>query len=146
MTLDRFPDELEEFVERVNVALHGEITSAKSIVARANAEKASAQSALFDLQAQCKEAQSQLTAVTKELQRSTALQGVGYELEKARGELARLKAEVAKETKAVAALSKERNECQANVIALNNEVSQLGAVRAHNQEILAKIRSQFLGA
>ena len=146
MGLDELPQQFDALVEAVRAALHGEITKAREIVARANAEKASAQSALFDLQAQCKEAQSQLTAVTKELQRSTALHGVGYELEKARAELAQLKAETAKAEKALAALSKERNECQANVITLNNEVSQLGAVRAHNQEILAKIRSQFLGA
>ena len=60
MTLDRFPDELEEFVERVNVALHGEITSAKSIVARANAEKASIANALADLQRQIAEVQADL--------------------------------------------------------------------------------------
>ena len=72
----KLPQQFDALVEAVRAALHGEITKAREIVARANAEKASAQSALFDLQAQCKEAQSQLTAVTKELQRSTALQGV----------------------------------------------------------------------
>jgi chromosome segregation ATPase len=146
MGLDELPQQFDALVEAARAALHGEITSAKAIVARANAEKASAANALADLQAQCKSAQDQLTAVTKESQRSTALHGVGYELEKARAELAQLKAETAKAEKALAALSKERNECQAKVIALNNEVSQLGAVRAHNQELIAKIRSQFLGA
>ena len=70
MTLDRFPDELEEFVERVNVALHGEITSAKSIVARANAEKASIANALADLQRQIAEVQADLDRSREYLHRA----------------------------------------------------------------------------
>jgi len=146
MTLDRFPDELEEFVERVNVALHEEITSAKNVVARANAEKTALANALAELRDQHKQVQSQLDTVLKDLHRGSNLVGITREIAEARKTLEALKAETAEATKALAALSKERTECQAKVTALNGEVSQLGAVRAHNQEILAKIRSQFLGA
>jgi chromosome segregation ATPase len=143
MQLDELPDQFEAFVECARTTLDQEITRSRATLERANAEKTAAANALADLQSQCREAQSQLTAVTKELQRSTALHGVGYEIEKANAELARLKAETAKETKALEALSKERTECQAKVNALNSEVGPLVAQRAYSQEVMAKLKHQI---
>jgi chromosome segregation ATPase len=143
MTLDRFPDELEDFVSRINAALHGEITSARAIVERANAEKTAAANALANLQAQCKSAQDQLELTTREFDRFSELVGVGHDIEKARKELARLKAETEKEVKALAALSKERSECQAKVNALAGEVGPLVAQRAYSQEVMAKLKHQI---
>jgi predicted nucleic acid-binding Zn-ribbon protein len=143
MGIDELPQQFDALVEAARVALHHEIGNAKNIVAAANAEKASVQSALSNLQAQIRRAQSELAAVTRELQRSTVLHGVGGAITKAREELERLKAETEAEREALVALKKEQTERQKAVNALNDEVSGLSKVRAYNQEEIAKIRHQF---
>jgi hypothetical protein len=70
MSIDELPGQFDVFVERARAALSQEITAAKKIVAAANAEKGSAQAALSDLQAQIKQAKTQLDEIHNELGRA----------------------------------------------------------------------------
>jgi chromosome segregation ATPase len=143
MNLEELPEQFEAFVDRASAALSREVASAKKALAALNAEKSAVQSALSNLQSQIQGAQDQLTAVTRELQRSTVLHSLGGDIAGARKTLEGLKAETAKEAKALAKLTKERTERQAQVTALGNEVTDLVAVRANNQELMAKLKQQI---
>jgi chromosome segregation ATPase len=143
MNLDDAPSELEEFFDRVHVALDREITRAKEIVAAANAEKASAQSALADLQDQHKQAQTDLKSARAYLQRGSTLAGLDGEITAQRKTLDAGKLEKAELEKALAKVTKQLAERQAQVNALAGEVSQLSARRVHDQEVMAKIRHQL---
>ena len=143
MSLDGLPKQFEEFVERARVALSREITAAKNIVAAANAEKSSAQSTLSDLQAQCKSAQDQLAAVTKDLQRLSDLVGVGHNIAKARAELKRVEAENAKAAKALEARLKECTEADARLVALGLEAQRMIGIRTEGEAVMADIRAKL---
>jgi predicted nucleic acid-binding Zn-ribbon protein len=143
MGLDELPQQFDALVEAARVALHGEVTSAKAVVARANAEKTAAANVLADLQAQIRATQNQLNAVLSNLHRAEGLVGINTEIAGVRKTLDALKIETEAKRKDLAGLVKQCTEREASVVALNNEVSQLGARRAHDQEIMAKIRSQL---
>jgi chromosome segregation ATPase len=143
MNIDDIPDQFEALLDRARAALDREITKAKNAIAALNAEEGRAQTALSDLQAQCKQAKAQLTAVLSDLHRSSGLVGLNTEISAARKTLEGLKRETAEEAEALAKVTKQRTERQAQVIALDNEVSQLAAVRAYNQEVMAKLRHQI---
>jgi chromosome segregation ATPase len=143
MNLDDAPNELAEFVERVRVALHGEITSAKAIVATATADKERTLRELAEAQAQLKQVQTDLKSAHAYLQRGSTLAGLDHEitterkaLEEVKRETEEAKREAERERKALQALSKERN-------ALNDEVNQLVTTRANSQEAMARIRHQL---
>jgi hypothetical protein len=78
-----------------------------------------------------------------DLHRSSSLAGINTEIAGARKTLEALKTETEAERKALAKVKKERTASEAGVVALRNEVTQLTAVRAHSQEIMAKIRHQL---
>jgi chromosome segregation ATPase len=143
MSLDGLPDQFKEFVERARAALGQEVTAAKNIIAAANAEKASAQAALSDLQAQCKAAQDQLKLTTSEFDRVAALVGVGRDIEKARKELARVKAETTKAEKTLETRVKQTAEADARLVALGNEANRMLGIRAEAETVMSKIRSQL---
>jgi hypothetical protein len=84
MTLHGLPAEFDAFVERARVALSQEITAAKKFVAAANAEKNAAQTALSNLEGQCKSAQSQLDEINNELGKASTLAGITREITAAR--------------------------------------------------------------
>jgi chromosome segregation ATPase len=143
MGIDELPQQFDALVDAARVALHGEITSARAIVERSNAEKAAAQGALAELQGQLKQVQAELDRSRKYLDRASSLAGLDSEIEKARRELERLKQQKAEETKALEKVSKERTECQAKINALAGEVGQLVAQRAYSQEVMAKVKHQL---
>jgi chromosome segregation ATPase len=143
MALDGLPEQFEEFVGRARSALDREIVAAKNVVAAANAEKSSAQSALANLQAQCKLVSDQLEVATRELQRVAVLAGVGHDLEKAHTELNRVKSETAEASKALERLAQERTAREAQLNALNGEVQRLVAIRTESEGVMAHIKMQL---
>jgi chromosome segregation ATPase len=143
MTLDELPNQFDAFVERASAALSREITAAKNVVAAANAEKSAAQNALSNLQAQIKSAQDQLAAVTNDLQRLSDLVGVGHDIEKARKELARVKAENAKAAKVLGARAKQITEADAKLVTLGNEAQRQLAIRTEGEAVMANLRAQL---
>src|SRR6516164_3282155 len=98
-------------------ALALQITAAKNIMAAASAEKSAAQNALSDLRDQHKQAQSQLDAVMKDLQRLSDLVGVGHDIKKARAELKRVQSETERANQALEKLAKEQTEREAKLVA-----------------------------
>jgi hypothetical protein len=56
MRIDELSEQFSQFVERARVVLHREIEEARAAVKVLNAEKATAQAALSDLQSQTKSA------------------------------------------------------------------------------------------
>jgi len=94
-SLHGLPAEFEAFIERARVALSGEITAAKNIMAAANAEKSAAQNVVATLQAQTKSAQSQLDEINNELGRASTLAGITREIAAASKKLKALQAETA---------------------------------------------------
>jgi chromosome segregation ATPase len=143
MQLDDATDQLEEFVDRVRAALDQEVAIAKKAVAAATVEKTSLAKSLADLQAEHSKAKAELAAVLSDLGRASGLAGLNTEVSSARKTLEQLKRETAEERKALAKLTRERTESEAQAIALRNEVSDLVAVRANNQELMAKLKQQI---
>jgi chromosome segregation ATPase len=142
MSLDRLPEQFEEWVGRARAALSRDIERAKEIVAAANAERSSAQSALSALQAQCKSTQTQLEVAQRELPRIGALVAVGHDIEKAREELRRVKSETADTAKALELLQKQRSDVEAKLGGLGDEVRRLVAARTESETVMANIRSK----
>jgi chromosome segregation ATPase len=142
MSLDRLPEEFEEWVSRARAALSRDIERARETVERANAERSSASAALSALQAQCKSAQDQLERTTRELPRIGALVAVGHDIEKAREELRRVKSETAETAKALELLQKERSDAEAKLGGLGDDVRRLVAVRTESETVMANIRSK----
>jgi chromosome segregation ATPase len=143
MNLDDIPDQFEELIDRARAVLDREITRAKEIVASATAEKSAAQSALSALQTQHRKAKADLDAVLATLHRSSNLAGLDGEIAAARKTLERLKTETEAERNALAKATKQRTEEETKTNALRDEVGQLSARRAHDQEVMAKIRHQL---
>jgi chromosome segregation ATPase len=143
MRLDELAPGLEVFLERARVALSGEITAAKKIVAAANAEKNSAQTALAALQAQCKFVQDQLDAVNNELERKLTLAGLNREIAAASKKLKALETEIAEAEKAVAALNKQRAEADSRLVALGLEANRMIAIRTEGEAVMANLRAQL---
>jgi chromosome segregation ATPase len=143
MTLDELPNRLGEFVELARAALSREITAAKNIATAAKAETATAQNALAELRDQHKQAQSQLDAVMKDLQRFSDLAAVGHDIDKARKELARLKAETAKTEKALEARLKQCTEADSRLVGLNLEANRMIAIRTEGEAVMADIKAKL---
>jgi len=143
MSLHGLPAEFEQFVERARAALDGEITAAKNIMAAASAEKSAAQNALSDLRDQHKQAQSQLDAVMKDLQRLSDLVGVGHDIKKARAELKRVQSETERANQALEKLAKEQTEREAKLVALGLEANRMIAIRTEGEAVMAHLRAQL---
>jgi len=143
MSFHGLPAEFEQFVERARAALDGEITAAKNIMAAASAEKSAAQNALSDLRDQHKQAQSQLDAVMKDLQRLSDLVGVGHDIKKARAELKRVQSETERANQALEKLAKEQTEREAKLVALGLEANRMIAIRTEGEAVMAHLRAQL---
>jgi chromosome segregation ATPase len=143
MGIDELPHQFEAFLNRARAVFDGEVERVQKALAASNAEKASAQSALADLQSQCKSAQDQLELTTSELRRAAGLVGVGHDIEKARTELAGLKAETAKAAKALEARLKQCTEADARLVALGNEAQRMVAIRVEGESVMANLRAQL---
>ena len=143
MSIDELPVEFEAFVERARVALERETTTAKNIMAAANAEKSSVQNALSNLEARCKSTQDQLDALNDELAQRTTLAGLNRGIAAASKKLKALQVETAEEEKAVAALNKQRTEAEAKLVTLNNEAQRMIGIRTEGEAVMAKLRAQL---
>jgi chromosome segregation ATPase len=141
--MDEIPRQLQDLFDRARADLHAQTTQARKVVDNLNAEKTGVANVLADLQAQLKQVQADLGRSRKYLDRASSLAGLDSQIEKARGELERLKQQKAEETKALEKLSKEGSECQAKVNALNAEVGPLVEQRAYSQEVMAKLKHQI---
>jgi len=124
-------------------ALALQITAAKNIMAAASAEKSAAQNALSDLRDQHKQAQSQLDAVMKDLQRLSDLVGVGHDIKKARAELKRVQSETERANQALEKLAKEQTEREAKLVALGLEANRMIAIRTEGEAVMAHLRAQL---
>jgi chromosome segregation ATPase len=142
MSLDGLPQELSAFIERACAVLAREITAAKNIAAAANAEKSAAQAAVAKLQGQLKQAQSQLDAVTKDLQRLSDLVGVGHDIKKGRAELKRVQSETERANQALEARLKQCTEADSRLVALNLEANRMLGIRAEAEAVYADIRAK----
>jgi len=143
MSLDELPGQFEAFVERARAALSQEITTAKNIIAAANAEKSAAQNAVSNLEARCKSTQDQLDALNDELAQRTTLAGLNRGIAAASKKLKALQVETAEEEKAVAALNKQRTEAEAKLVTLNNEAQRMIGIRTEGEAVMAKLRAQL---
>jgi len=143
MNMDDLPEQLEELFDRARALLDHQINRSRATLEKVNAEKASAQNALADLQAQCKEAKADLDRSREYLARASTLAALDREIEKDRAELAQLNAATAKEGAALEALVKQRTAAQAHVVALENDARQATAERCRAQEMIAQMRKQL---
>jgi chromosome segregation ATPase len=143
MNIDDAPDELEAFFDRVRAAHERETGKVQKAVAALNAEKVALTKSLTDLQAQCKSARDQLAATMSDLGRAAGLVGINTEIAEKRKTLDAVNAEIEQRTEVLAAATKERTEEEAKANAARDELSQQSAVRAFNQEQMAKMRHQL---
>jgi hypothetical protein len=143
MNLDDIPDQFKQLVELAGAAIEREIGQAKKIAAAASTETSAAQSALATLQAQCKQAQTRLELTTSEFNKVATLVGVGHDIDKARKELARVKAETAKAEKAVEARLKQCTEADSRLVGLNLEANRMIAIRTEGEAVMAHLRAQL---
>src|SRR6516164_1445299 len=143
MSLDGLPQQFEEFVERARAALSQEITTAKNIIAAANAEKSAAQNALSNLEARCKSTQDQLDALNDELAQRTTLAGLNRGIAAASKKLKALQVETAEAETALAALNKQRAETDTRLVALNLEANRMIAIRTEGEAVMAGLRAQL---
>jgi chromosome segregation ATPase len=143
MTFDELPERFDAFVERVRVVVHQEIGRARATVKALNAEKAAAQTAIAELRDQHKQAQSQLDAVMKDLDRGTTRVGLERENAAARKALEALKVEMAEAEKALEALNKQRSGAERQVVAAQNDMQSLRAERAEATAEVARVKSLF---
>jgi seryl-tRNA synthetase len=143
MGLDDLPHQFAAFVNSARTIFDREIEKSKKVVAALSAEKASAQSALAELQAQRKSAEKQLNAVHADLARSSELAGVGHDMEKARTELEKVKAETAKADKTLEARLKQITEADARLVVLGNEAQRLVAIRVEGEAVMANLRMKL---
>jgi septal ring factor EnvC (AmiA/AmiB activator) len=143
MSIDELPVEFEAFVERARVALERETTTAKNIMAAANAEKSSVQNALSNLEARCKSTQDQLDALNDELAQRTTLAGLNRGIAAASKKLKALEAETAEAETALAALNKQRAEADSRLVALNLEANRMIAIRTEGEAVMANLGAQL---
>jgi chromosome segregation ATPase len=143
MSFDGLSGQFEQFVERARTVLGQEITRAKNAVAAANAETATAHSALSSLQTEYKSTKDQLELVRRELQRVEGLVGVGHDIDKARNELTRVKSEAERVSKDLERLLKEKTERQAQINVLGNEAQRLVAIRTESEAFMADLRKRL---
>jgi len=141
MSLDELPGQFEAFVERARAALSQEITTAKNIIAAANAEKSAAQNAGSNLEARCKSTQDQLDALNDELAQRTTLAGLNRGIAAASKKLKALQAETAEAEKALEALNKQRADGEAKLVALGNEMSRLRGERSEATTEISNIKA-----
>jgi chromosome segregation ATPase len=146
MSLAGLVEQFDELVGRARAALSQEITTAKNVVAAANAEKSAAQNTLATLQAQTKSAQDQLAALNDELQRRTTLAGINREIAAASKKLKALQVETAEVENALAALNKQRAEADSRLVALGLEANRMIAIRTEGEAVMSKLRSQLAQA
>ena len=142
MNMDDLPEQLEELFDRARALLDHQINRSRATLEKVNAEKASAQNALADLQAQCKEAKADLDRSREYLHRASTLAQLDREIEKARTELERLNHETAKAAKALEAVTKKRAEVEAQTVALENSARQATAERCRAQEMLEQVKTK----
>jgi chromosome segregation ATPase len=143
VNLDELPQQFDALIEAARAALHVEITNARGIVAAANAETQASKSELADLQGQLKQVQADLKSAHAYLQRGSTLAALDHEIAEQRKRVEAGKLEKAELEKALAALAKQCAEREKAVVALNNEVTQLAAVRTSNEEAMQKMRYQL---
>jgi len=143
MNTERLTQEFEGVLDRARAAIDQEITRARKVIAAADAEKTSAQSTLADLQTQLALTKDQLKLTRSELQHSNGLAGVGHDIEKARSELQRLKAETEEVAKALEKATKELTAREAQVVALGNEAQRMIAIRVEGEAAMAEMRSKL---
>ena len=146
MSLAGLVEQFDELVGRARAALSQEITTAKNVVAAANAEKSAAQATFADLQNQHKQAKSQLDAVNNELGRALTLAGLNREIAAASKKLKALQVETAEVENALAALNKQRAEADSRLVALGLEANRMTAIRTEGEAVMSKLRSQLAQA
>jgi chromosome segregation ATPase len=146
MSLAGLVEQFDELVGRARAALSQEITTAKNVVAAANAEKSAAQATFADLQNQHKQAKSQLDAVNNELGRALTLAGLNREIAAASKKLKALQVETAEVENALAALNKQRAEADSRLVALGLEANRMIAIRTEGEAVMSKLRSQLAQA
>jgi seryl-tRNA synthetase len=137
------PDQLEAVLERARTTFDREIDKSRKVVDNLNAEKAAAQTAIAELQAQRKSAQTQLDVALSNLHRGLNLATLDSETAKARKELERLKAETAQATKALEALAKQRTQAEVQLIDLGNEARRMVAIRVEGETVMADLRAKL---
>jgi predicted nucleic acid-binding Zn-ribbon protein len=143
MTREELPNQLETVLERARVVLHQEIENARAAVKALNAEKATAQATIAELQDRRASAQKQLDAVMKDLHRASTLAGINREITEARKTLEALKVETAEATTALEKLVKEQKEREARINALGLEANRLIAIRTEGEAAMADIRAKL---
>jgi chromosome segregation ATPase len=143
MTIDELPEQCDAFVERVRVVCHQEVEKARAAVKALNAEKATTQAALAELQEQRVSAQKQLDAVMKDLGRGSTLVGLNSEAAAARTEVTRLKAEAEQATKALEVLNKQRADAERQVVAAQTDMKNLRAERVEATTEIARVKALF---
>jgi predicted nucleic acid-binding Zn-ribbon protein len=143
MIFDELPERFDAFLERARVVFYQESEKARATVKALNAEKAAAQTAIAELRDQHAQAQSQLDAVMKDLDRGTTLAGLNREIAAASKKLKSLEAETAEAEKALEALNKQRSGAERQVIAAQNDMQSLRAERAEATAEIARVKSLF---
>ena len=94
MDIDRIRNDLEAVLERARAGLNQEVEQARKAAKAADNEKAAAQNELVNLHNQCTEAQRQLDAVLKHLDKASNLAAIDAQIKTAQKELHGLQAEI----------------------------------------------------
>jgi chromosome segregation ATPase len=143
MALDDLRGRSKAFVSEVREVLDWHIDDTQKRVAASKAENATAQATLSTLQDQLKQTQAQLNATNAHLGKASDLVSLKYETAEERKTLEKVRAELAQATTAVAAKAKEVADAERKLIAINNEVTGLTAVRARNEDMIREQRAKF---
>jgi chromosome segregation ATPase len=139
--IDDLPDEFEAFLDRARTVFGREMEKARKSLAVLNAQAATAQTTLSDLQARRNSAQKQLDSLNAYLDRASTLAGLDQEIAGERKTLDALKAEIEKASAARATAEKQRTEAEAQLSALVTEARSYRAERADAEATMGNIRA-----
>jgi chromosome segregation ATPase len=140
MRIDDLADEHERFLDRARGVLGWEIEKAKKTAVALNAEKATAQAALTELQNQQKVAEGQLKEVLSNLDRASTLAKLDHDITEAKKQLEKLNADTAKATTALEAVLKQHKDAERSLNEANDGMQRLRQERADATTEIGNIR------
>jgi chromosome segregation ATPase len=141
MNIGQLTDELEGVLSRVQAEVHREIAGARKAAEALRVERAALQTALVQLADQHKQAQANLALIMADVDRFSALVGVGHDITRAKADLEKLRGETERASAALAGLRKQQSEEEHKLHALGNETSRLAGLRSQHETVIGEVRT-----
>jgi C4-type Zn-finger protein len=141
MNVEQLTDELEGVLERVQAEVHREIAGARKAAEGLRAERTTQQTALLQIADQHKQAQANLALIMADVDRFSALVGVGTDIVRAKADLEKLQAEIERASTALTGLRKQQSEEEHKLLTLRNETSRLAGLRSQHETAIGEVRT-----